>query len=224
VPPGVVGCLDRLEALDGELFASESLDVDRMAPVRRREYVAGRVAARRVLQQLTGQTLAVPRGSDHAPVWPPDLCGSLSHSRRYAVCVAARRDQHRALGVDVEDAGRVGPDLWPTLFTPAELRRISATPAAERNRLAALLFSAKEACYKLLSSAAALAKPGFEPLDYEIRPGDDLDRVSATHRPGAHPPLEGRSVFFDQHWLTLFFLPATQITAESGPTPSAGHR
>jgi len=52
------------------------------------------------------------------------------------------------LGLDIEVAAAVAPDLWSRVATPRELAWLEAQAPSERRRLATVLFSAKECFYK----------------------------------------------------------------------------
>ena len=53
-------------ASDVSVMPEEEPTLARMVPARRREFAAGRTAARRAL----GRSVAIPMGPDRAPVWP----------------------------------------------------------------------------------------------------------------------------------------------------------
>ncbi|MYU20833.1 4'-phosphopantetheinyl transferase superfamily protein [Streptomyces sp. SID8352] len=120
------------------------------------EYTAGRVAAYRALEELTGRGHWVGRAASGAPGWPPGTRGSLTHSPTAAVCVAALTDGCRArLGLDAEPLSSA-PGLHRArhlIARPPELARIAAAPAGGAERAALRLFSAKEAAYKAAPAA-----------------------------------------------------------------------
>ena len=111
---------------------------------RRREFLAGRVAAQAALARL-GERGLVGR-CRHAPVWPQGFCGSISHSGGIAVAVAASTRQWQALGVDLESAP--APDFVPTLrraFAATEWQECGESPDP---RVWARAWAAKEAAWK----------------------------------------------------------------------------
>ena len=106
---------------------------------RRDEFAAGRAAVRRAMAALGQPDRAILPGIDRAPVWPEGLSGSIAHAGGWAV--AAVR-QGAPLGVDIERAGAVTPDLWP-LIGGAEDR-----PGPDGADAATRLFAAKESLFK----------------------------------------------------------------------------
>jgi 4'-phosphopantetheinyl transferase EntD len=72
-----------------------------LRPSRRREYLAGRLAARAALQRLDCEAPTVGM-IDGVPVWPAACCGSISHSGGLAVAIAGGCPPWQALGIDVE--------------------------------------------------------------------------------------------------------------------------
>lgn len=139
--------LTHLGAL-GPLTIALPDDLRRAVPKRRSEFLAGRACAALALRQA-GQAEDVPR-QERAPVWPAGIAGSITHSRDRAI--AAVSAHYDALGLDCE--ALVAPDralqLAAAIFSEAESRlRPEALSFAS---FFTLVFSAKEALYKALSS------------------------------------------------------------------------
>ena len=120
------------------LLARERLDVEAMATSRQHSFSTGRRCARHALDAL-GITHAGVTRDGRVPQWPPGVAGSITHSRRLAAAVATR--VYAGIGIDLEQTGRVGEDLYDRLFVPEERERLSDDDAT-------LMFSAKEAAYK----------------------------------------------------------------------------
>lgn len=139
--------LTHLGAL-GPLTLALPDDLRGAVPKRRSEFLAGRACAALALRQA-GQAEGVPRHG-RAPIWPAGIAGSITHSRDRAI--AAVSTHYDALGLDCE--ALVAPDralqLAATIFSEAESRlRPEVLPFAS---FFTLVFSAKEALYKALSS------------------------------------------------------------------------
>jgi len=113
-------------------------------PNRVREFSAGRAAARQAVLQLGHALAAIPQGPDRAPIWPPGLTGSISHTA--TLCLAAVTHAPLLIGIDLEPATPLAPDLWDVVLLPAEQAMLRSNPNAPT--LAKLVFSAKEAAYK----------------------------------------------------------------------------
>ena len=131
------------------LPAPEDVSLERAVEKRRREFSGGRLAAKFALEKLGVMNATIPIGKDRSPLWPDGMVGSITHTAGLAVAVTARRAEVLALGIDLELAEAVQPELWPGILTAREIKRLEATPAAGRNRVATLLFSAKESFYKM---------------------------------------------------------------------------
>lgn len=83
------------------------------------DHAAGRLAAARGLQALTGHAQHVGRGADGAPHWPAGVVGAISHAQGRAVALVGWAAQHAGLGVDLERiASREG--IAPLIHGPAE--------------------------------------------------------------------------------------------------------
>ncbi len=132
----------------GGLLPEELPAVARATERRRREFAAGRIAARRAMAGLGVFGAPVPSGPDRAPVWPAGIVGSIAHTATACLAVAARAGQVRALGIDLEPDAPLEAYLVAEICTPPEIAWLVARPEAARGRLARLIFSAKECAYK----------------------------------------------------------------------------
>jgi 4'-phosphopantetheinyl transferase EntD len=109
----------------------------------RRASGAARIVARELLARLGHPECAIPRGPAGAPIWPAGVIGSLAHDARVAVAAIGSRSDVAAIGIDVEPAEVLPPELLEMVATPEERRKIGDDPYRGR-----LLFVAKEAVYK----------------------------------------------------------------------------
>lgn len=130
------------------LLPGEARHVENAAPVRRQEFSAGRLCARRALAELGIRKFELTVREDRAPRWPPQVGGSITHTDGFCAAVVASLEHVRGIGLDAEVVGSVTEDLWPLLFVAAEIEVLRATPRAHRARAAALRYSAKEAFFK----------------------------------------------------------------------------
>lgn len=130
----------------GGLWPQEAKAISRAIPQRQIEFAAGRRAAREALAQLGIAPIAITQNADRAPVWPAGIVGSISHCAQCCIAVTAHSSKHRTLGVDVEPATALDPDLIDVICTPSE-RDWIATHSIP-GIAAKLIFSAKEAVYK----------------------------------------------------------------------------
>ena len=119
-----------------------------MSSLRLREFAAGRACARRVLAEFGIAGFSLVPAADRVPVWPAGFTGSITHTTGYCAAMAAPKQHCRSVGLDAELIADVAEDLWPTIANESELSQLRALGAAGAQRLAALIYSAKESFYK----------------------------------------------------------------------------
>ena len=160
-------------AVSGLDYGLDALHPDERAQVaaavakRQREFAAGRVCARRLLRQLDLGADALLSDDDRVPRWPEGVIGSITHSAGQCAVAVARSDALRGIGLDLERADAVRPELWRRIFRPSEIERLHSAPAERQPRLAALAFSAKEATYKCLFPESRVAL-GLRDVEVEL--------------------------------------------------------
>ncbi len=197
-----------LESLDG-LHASERALVARAVPKRQHEFATGRRLAHRLLADFGSANFALLADGDRAPIWPEGVIGSISHSHGLCVVAASKVGAIAGLGIDVEQADAVRPELWRRVLDEEEERWLRAQPAAHQLRLAAVFFSAKEASYKA-QFPLTRARLGFHDVSLEL----DL-ASSAFHArvPGFPRPLAGAFAIHEPWVLTGLALAAGDVHA-----------
>ena len=131
------------------LFPAEREIIHNAMERRASEFVAGRNCARNALHELGYTPTPLLKGASGEPLWPVSICGSISHCGQIAGCIAASRQHYRSLGLDIAEINSIPAQTDHILFTPTELNYLSSLPSATRDRAATLLFSMKEAYYKL---------------------------------------------------------------------------
>ncbi len=140
--PVTVGVTDPRRMYDSP-FAAEATHLARALPLRKREFSAGRAAARAAMAELGRTPQAVLAADDRAPLWPDGLRGSISHTQ--TLCAAVMTDRPFHLGLDLEDNTDLAPGLISTVCSD---REAAAIAGPDQLRLAKLIFCAKEAAYK----------------------------------------------------------------------------
>jgi 4'-phosphopantetheinyl transferase EntD len=115
----------------------------------------------------------------------------LSHDAHLAAAAIAMRGAFRTLGIDVEPAEALPPDLLDIVATPRERAAIEHDPCGGR-----LLFAAKEAVYK---AVYPLDRTFLDHHDVEV----DLLQQHATVRDGRRVELRFCTA---GHLLVLAFL------------------
>lgn len=145
-------CAFDVQPYDGdEIFlpSPEDAALTNAVPKRKREFSAGRTAARAALLKLGIESQAIPVGPNRNPVWPADIVGSITHTAGFAVAAVARRNLIAGLGIDLEIADAANSGLWQEILTEIEINRVSALPGDRQKCAATTIFCAKESFYKL---------------------------------------------------------------------------
>jgi 4'-phosphopantetheinyl transferase EntD len=126
-----------------QLFAEERDELEPMAQVRQFGFSSGRHAAHLAQSALGLDPAAIGR-QQRVPIWPNTCIGSITHTDRFAG--AAASTELTALGLDMEEAGRVDEKLHRMLFTEKEAKMLNALPQGAPT----VAFSAKESGYKAI--------------------------------------------------------------------------
>ncbi|MGN7510857.1 amonabactin biosynthesis phosphopantetheinyl transferase AmoD [Aeromonas salmonicida] len=127
--------------------------LQRAAPKRLGEFLAGRLAAREALRRFGLGDHVVAIGSAREPRWPAGFEGSISHSlllgRGMALC--AVRPGQGGMGLDLEAwlEDEQACELWPCIVDDVEWARLQRCPLGPAQGLT-LAFSAKESLFKAL--------------------------------------------------------------------------
>ncbi len=101
------------------------------------------------MAQLGHEAVPVPVGPGRAPVWPPGIIGSISHTDDIAIAAVGRASDLCSLGIDVESADPLERDLLKLVCREEELAALTANNLQPEVG-AKLIFSAKESVYKCL--------------------------------------------------------------------------
>ena len=179
---------DELALLPAEVaaFAGSVLKV-------RRASGAARIVARSLLGRFGRAPHAIPKSTAGMPVWPDGIVGSLAHDAKVAIAAMAAQPEFQSVGIDIEPAEPLAPDLLSIVATAKERDGIEDDPFRGR-----LLFSIKEAIYKAVY-----------PLDRTFLDHHDVEVSLAD---GTAVVRNGRVVRFRHcaatHIVALAFVPA----------------
>jgi 4'-phosphopantetheinyl transferase EntD len=160
VPEDVLATLPREEAEHARTLRGH----------RQPQFVGGRIALRRALDQIGFRTGAVLPDARGTPQLPAGVSGSVSHKRDLAIAMASR-DALGTLGVDLEDYGPPRLGIAEHVLVAEELEAIRDLPDGRRWIALLVRFSVKEAVYKA--------------LDPYVR------RYVSFHEAVVHPDLQG---------------------------------
>lgn len=206
-PAGVVIAAGEPGALQGTIYPQEQVLAPTAVAGRRQEFKAGRLCAHRALALLGMGGRPVPVGYGGAPLWPAGVTGSISHCTGYCAAAVAYKSRWRGIGFDIEAVSSVDPSLWQYICTPEELRQLQALPEAQRQPIAAVIFSAKESVYKCHYPLAG------QWLDFsdvivrvDLRQGRWTARIATAEGSSSAKLLQGRYAIHDGYVFTTMVL------------------
>ncbi|WP_422032657.1 4'-phosphopantetheinyl transferase family protein [Roseovarius sp.] len=200
-------------------FEEEGAAVARANDKRRREFRAGRAAARQAMQEMGLPAMPIPADESRAPVWPDAITGSISHNDSLCIAAVAERRNVPGIGIDIEEATPLDPDLFPEICTLPERAWLSLQSEDTRGLLGKLIFSAKECAYKC---QFPLSRTFLEFHDLEITADLETGQFEATFmRPV--PGFERRARLYGRYVVAEGQI-ITAITAEQHPSLAAQRR
>jgi len=220
--PAGVSCASAQAAASGEtLWPGEAAAALRFAPARMAEFRLGRACARRALAALGAPPATIGVGGHREPLWPEGIVGSISHSGGRAAAAVAWSRSFAALGLDIESASGLDPELIAVVCRPEEARRVCSAGAS--GGLEALrIFSAKEAVYKALWPTLRRFLD-FQALAVAWDDADGSFRATA-HDPGCPAPLaeaiRGRCLRQAGMLVTAAWISAGDWRPGPGPAPA----
>ena len=185
--PGIRVRSAGLDADPAALFPAEAAYIERAVGARQREFAAGRILARALLEEAGVPAAPLLRDADRVPIWPEGWLGSISHTREWCVAAVAPRSAARGIGVDVELDEPLKAELLETICTPGEIRALGAGDAGLSE--ATLHFSIKEAVYKACFPQLR-ERWDFQDVELEIDAAAERFRASPPRSAGG--PIEGR--------------------------------
>lgn len=192
-----------------DLAAGERTLVAKAVESRQREFAQGRLLARSLLARLGVAGSPLLRDDDRVPRWPAGSVGSISHTQGLCGVAVARTDEVEAVGLDLELATPLRPELRARVCTPAERGWLEGLAAAEAGRYGKAFFSVKECVYKACFPRLR-ERWGFQDLEVEL----DLPTGGfvAVPREGglAGQRLAGRIAARGRWWLSALTLRTAQ--------------
>lgn len=195
---------DELLRALASLHPDERAWAETLQPVRRRDYLGGRIALRAALA-AAGLADEAPILHDDrgAPRVPARALASLSHKSGWAAAVAAQRQRDRSLGLDLEHAAPSRIDISARVCTQRELAELADLPERERGLAVTLRFSAKEAVYKALDPWLR-RYIGFREVEVELAADGSGRALAISPRLRSelgHAVIELAWAQIGEHWL-----------------------
>ncbi|MBU2885837.1 4'-phosphopantetheinyl transferase superfamily protein [Gilvimarinus agarilyticus] len=148
LPEGVHSSFSDLSHTTDVLFESEKHITQDYDPKRLQEFCSGRYCAHQCLDRLDTRK-PILKTKEGVPIWPKAVTGSISHSTKLSGAIASSTKTIGGIGLDIETIGRISPDMWAILYTNNEIDLLKRTAMPEVDFLSTLIFSMKEAFYKM---------------------------------------------------------------------------
>lgn len=188
----IVEVATEADADESLLHPAEVALTSAMIPARRREFAAGRNAARRALARLGFHDATLPRRPESPDVlWPEGSTGSISHTRGLEAVACARSSAVLSVGIDVELAGPLGDDIVDAICRPEELLALGNVPPPRPSDWPRLVFAMKEAAYKALYPVTRRVLT-FHDVRVEVNVPRRSYRAEVLDQPADGVQLEGR--------------------------------
>ena len=141
--------ITEIDSADPEtLFPEEKIWVKTVHQGRKKEFTAGRIAARNAVARSGAPSCPIPSTESRLPVFPKNRLGSITHNKEWAMAAVAIPGQMFGLGIDLENRNRLNQKLWSSVFTQSERDHLDKLGDRQIDRDATIFFSAKEAFYK----------------------------------------------------------------------------
>jgi len=191
-PREVVTVTATTEMVSGSLYPAEEACIARAVLKRRREFASGRLCARQALARVGVTDFPLLVGADRAPIWPPGIVGSISHSGGLCGVAVARQGDVISIGVDVEQREPLKHELVRLICTPAEIAQLDRLASVAGVDWAKMIFSAKESTYKCYHP---IAKTFLEFHEVEIVLAPEDGRFSARLLATSTPSANGARLF-----------------------------
>jgi 4'-phosphopantetheinyl transferase EntD len=199
---GVICLYSQIEDRCVCLTPVEASAVESALTKRKREYSTGRWLAHSALSRLGKETEHLLSGSAREPLWPERVTGSITHTDSYAAVAVASTVEFLGIGIDMERVGGVDQSLLPKLLTGAERENLNDVDPT-------LIFSAKEACYKLLYPIVG-EYVDFLAVEVSVNETDRLFSLRYIGSSSANAIIERATGIYqqlDNHWISTVVLP-----------------
>ena len=120
---------------------------------RKREYRAGRNAAKQAILQLGyDKPFLIMKEGNRKPAWPPGIVGSITHTGSYCAAAVAYSKDYAGIGIDVEKTKPLSSALAAKVCTSREREWIKARQqVGDKTPWCMVIFSIKESIYKLFN-------------------------------------------------------------------------
>jgi 4'-phosphopantetheinyl transferase EntD len=214
--PGSAAVAETFDARAAEALLDAEQALLAAAPERRQlDLARGRACARQALQKLGVGAVPILRGSDGEPLWPPEICGSITHCAGYCAAVAAHKRDLGSIGIDAEPVQGLGEVALDHVAVPSERDWIRSADRGMPWPL--LLFSAKESVFKAWFQLFGTAL-SFKHVVIDFDPAKAAFTAVVCPEPGMLRRTEfvGRFGFDGRYVLTIAFTPGSDARGRGG--------
>jgi 4'-phosphopantetheinyl transferase EntD len=210
-PAGVAAAEIADSCAPATLLPEEETVLGKVSEKRRLDFMLGRQCARQALRELGIGPVPILRGATREPLWPPGVCGSITHCEGYCAAVASLQSEIRSIGIDAERVQPLSDGVLQRVTIETE--RIWIESVDSRMPWALVLFSAKESVFKAWFPVVG-SWLGFQHARIEFQPHARAFRaVILPEAPGAHEDtpteLTGRFYVDGERVFTSALIPAT---------------
>jgi 4'-phosphopantetheinyl transferase EntD len=126
LPPGLAVAWADPSVMHDLHYPEEAAIIAKAVERRRREFSAGRAAARRAMARLGHAPAPIRADTHRAPIWPAGIVGSITHCEGCCIAVAASAKQIRGVGIDVELLAPLDPTVTDIIATENEQTAIAS--------------------------------------------------------------------------------------------------
>ena len=177
-----------------------------VSPKRASEFKAGRALAVELLKSFGYSNVIIGVDKDRCPVWPDRLVGSISHSDTIIVVAIAAKNDHLAIGIDVEPIAAVSNEIVSSILTD---REVANARLADCKDFATIAFVCKEAFYKAVFPTQR-ESIGFH--DVQVLLDEDSFRIQCNSRSRSSFLADqgiGSVEYHEDHVIAVYRVPAT---------------
>ena len=133
------------------LYPEERALISGVIEKRAHEFSTGRFCARQALLEFGIDNFPVLRGEQREPIWPKNIVGSISHCQDVAGALAARTEDVKSIGIDIENRKQLNPGIARHVCSEKEKDWLLAQDPTQQNLALLFIFSVKEAIFKCVS-------------------------------------------------------------------------
>lgn len=157
----------------------EEQTIARAVDKRKREFRAGRNAAKQALRQLgLQQNIVIAAAQNRRPLWPQGYLGSITHTEGYCAAAVGYDDTYQGIGIDVEPRTRLDDNILDHICTEREQQWIAKHHQADWGKV---FFCVKETLYKVFNPIHDVFL-GFQEAEVTLFPKEETFSAAIWQR------------------------------------------